>query len=89
MHVYKATNNKLVHIFQFQKFLTIHLVYICSNFFYRCLLLEVKNLYLPTNLKKYFLYAMLIACKCTPFYKRLHCDAKNEPPYLITTFVER
>ncbi len=31
MHVYKDTNNKLVHIFQLQKSITIYLVYICCN----------------------------------------------------------
>jgi hypothetical protein len=28
---------------------------------------------------------MLIACKCMPIYKKLDCDAKSEPPYLVTT----
>jgi hypothetical protein len=28
---------------------------------------------------------MLIACKCMPLFKKLDCDAKNEPPYLATT----
>jgi hypothetical protein len=25
---------------------------------------------------------MLITCKCTPLYKKMDCDAKNEPPTL-------
>ncbi len=28
-----------------------------------------------------------MACKCTPLCKKLNCDAKNEPPYLATTFM--
>ncbi len=28
---------------------------------------------------------MLIACKCTPFCKKLDYDAKSEPLYLATT----
>ncbi len=55
------------------------------QFFYRCLLLQDDNLNLATNLKKYCFCAMLIACKCTPLYKKLDYDAKNEPPYLVTT----
>ncbi len=51
----------------------------------RCLLLQVDNLYLTTNLEHYYLYAMLIACKCTPFCKKLDYDVKGEPPYLATT----
>jgi hypothetical protein len=85
MHVYKGTNNKLIHIFQLQNSITIYLVYICCNFFYRCLLLQVDNLNLGTNLENYGYYAMIIACKCTPLCKKLDCDAKNEPPYLTTT----
>ncbi len=38
------------------------------------------------NLENYCFYAMLIACKCMPFYKKLNCDTKNEPPYLAITF---
>ncbi len=53
-------------------------------FFNRCLL-QVDNSNLATNLKKYYFYTMLIACKCTPLYKTLDCDAKSEPPYLATT----
>jgi hypothetical protein len=85
MHVYRDTNNKIVHIFQFQNFITIYLVYICCNFFNRCFLLQVENLNLATNLDNYYFNAMLIASKCTPLYKKLDCDAKNEPPYLATT----
>jgi hypothetical protein len=50
----------------------------------RCLL-QVDNLNLITNFKKYYFYVMLIICKCMPFYKKLDCNAKNEPPYLATT----
>ncbi len=85
MHVHKGTNNKLVHIFQLQKSITIYLVYICCNFFYRCHLLQVNNLNLVTNLRNYYFYAMLITCKCTPFCKKLDYDAKSEPPYFATT----
>jgi len=28
---------------------------------------------------------MLITYKYTPFYKKLGCDTKSEPPYLATT----
>ncbi len=84
MHVYRSTNNKPVHIFQFQKSITIYLMYICCNFFYKCLL-QVDNLNLVTNLKNYCFYAMLIACKCMRFYKKMDCEAKSESPYLATT----
>jgi hypothetical protein len=30
---------------------------------------------------------MLIACKCTPFYKKMNYNTKNEPLYLATTFL--
>jgi hypothetical protein len=30
---------------------------------------------------------LLIACKCTPLYKKLDCNAKNEPLYLATTLL--
>jgi hypothetical protein len=84
MHLYKSTNNKPIHIFQLQKFITIYLVYICCKFFYICLL-QVENLDLTTNLENYYVYGMLIACKCTSFYITLDYDAKSEPPYLATT----
>jgi hypothetical protein len=83
MHVYKGTNIKLVHIFQFQKSIIVYLVYICYNVFHKCLL-QVDNLNLATNLENYCFYAMLITCKCMPLYKILDCDAKSEPPYLTT-----
>jgi hypothetical protein len=35
--------------------------------------------------KNYCFYAMLIASKCMPLYKKLDCDAKSEPHYLATT----
>jgi hypothetical protein len=81
----KGTNNKLVHIFQLQKSITIYLVYICCNFFNMCLLLQVENLNLATNLENYYFYAMLIACKCAPLCKKLNCNSKSEPPYIATT----
>jgi hypothetical protein len=86
MHVYKGVNNKPIHIFQLQKSIIIYLMYICCNFFNRCLL-QVDNLNLVTNLKNYCFYAMLIACKCTPFCKKLDCNTKSESPYLATTSV--
>ncbi len=52
------------------------------QFSYRCLFLKVENLNLATNLENYCFYAMLITCKCTPLYKKMDCDAKNEPPTL-------
>jgi hypothetical protein len=52
-HVYRGTNNKLIHIFQLQKSITIYLVYICCNYFYKCLILQVENLNLATNLEHY------------------------------------
>ncbi len=81
MHVYKGTNSKPIHIFQLQKFIIIYLVYVCCKLFF----IQVENLNLATNLENYYFYAMLIACKCMPFCKTLNCDAKNEPPYLVTT----
>jgi hypothetical protein len=85
MHVYISTNNKLVHVFQLQKSIAIYLVYICCNFCYRCLFLQVDNLNVATHLKNCCFYAMLIACKCTPLCKKLGCDTKSEPPYFVTT----
>jgi hypothetical protein len=85
MYVYGGTNNKPIPISQLQKPITIYLVCICYNFFYRCLVLQIDNQNLATNLKNYYFNAMLIACKCTPLYKKLDYDTKNEPPYLATT----
>jgi hypothetical protein len=84
MHVYRGTNNKLVHIFQLQKSITIYLMYRCYNVFYRYLF-QVENLYLATNLENYYFHVMLITCKCMSFCKKLDHDAKNEPPYFATT----
>jgi len=85
MHVYKGKNNKPIDIFQPKK---IHHyifdVYMLA-FFYKNIFLQVDNLNLVTNLKKYCFYAMLIACKCTPSCKKLDCNAKSEPPYFVTT----
>jgi hypothetical protein len=79
MHVYRSKNNKLVHIFQFQKSITIYLVYIFCNFFNRCFLFQLDNLNLAKKLENYYFYAMLIACKCTQLLKKLDCDTKSEP----------
>ncbi len=84
MHLYGGTNNKPIHIFQLKKSITIYFVYICCNLFNRCLVLQIDNQNFATNLENYYFYAMLIACKCTPLYKKLDHDAKNEP-YLVTT----
>ncbi len=84
MHVYKGTNNKPVRRFQLQKSITIYLMFICYNFFYRCLLLQVDNLNLAKILENHY-YDMVITCKCMPLFKKLDCDAKSEPPYLATT----
>ncbi len=70
MHLCKNTNNKLVHGFQIQKFTIIYLnIYIY--------LLQVENLNLATNLKNYYFYVMLIACKCTPLYMMHKIIFKN------------
>ncbi len=53
-------------------------------YFYRCLL-RVENLNLATNLENYYLYAILITCKCMPLCKKLDYDTKNEPPYFATS----
>ncbi len=53
--------------------------------FYRHLLFQVENLNIATNLKKYYFYVMFITCKCTQLCKKLYCDTKDEPPYLVTT----
>ncbi len=57
------------------------------QFFYTCLLFQVDNLNLATNLKNYCFCAMFITCKCMPLCKKLDCDVKNEPPYFPTTFM--
>jgi hypothetical protein len=54
------------------------------QFCFRCLLFQVDNLNLASNLENYF-YAMLTTCKCMPFYKKLDFDTKSEPLYLATT----
>jgi hypothetical protein len=38
---------------------------------------------------KLLFYAMLIACKCTPFCKKLDCDTKNGPHDLTTTLTSQ
>ncbi len=53
-------------------------------FFYRCLILQIENLNLATNLNFFYFYVMLITCKCMSLCKKLDCDAKSEPPYLAT-----
>ncbi len=84
MHVYRSTNNKLVHIFQLQMSITIYLVYISYIFFNRCFLFQVENLNLAKNLKNYYFYAILITCKCMSLCKKLDYNAKSEPPDLAT-----
>ncbi len=87
MYVYKSTNSKLVHIFQLQKSVIIYFVHICCNFVYRCLLFQIDNLNLATNFENYCSCAMLIACKCMPFCKKMDCDTKSEPHYHATTLM--
>jgi len=84
-NVYSGPNNKLIHIFQFQKSITIYLAYICCKFLNKCIFLQVNNLYLATNLENYYFYAMLVSCKCMPLCKNMDYDIKNEPPYIATT----
>ncbi len=84
MHVYRSTNSKLIYIFPLQKS-NIYLVYICCNFFHRCLIVQVGNLNLDTNLENISFYAMLITCKCTPLGKKLDYNTNNDPPYLAIT----
>ncbi len=60
-------------------------IYVAKSFNI-CLFLQVENLNLVTNLENYCFYVMLITYKCTPFCKKLDCDAKSEPPYPATTF---
>jgi hypothetical protein len=55
------------------------------HFFNKCFLLQVENLNLAKNLKFYYYYAMLIACKYMPFGKKMDCETKSEPPYFATT----
>ncbi len=77
MHVYRSTNINPIHIFQLQKSNTIYLVYIYYNFFNRCIFLQFNNLNLVTNLKIYCFYVILIACKCTPLYKKIRLWCKK------------
>ncbi len=70
MHVYRGTNSRSVNISQLQKSNTIYLVYICCNLKNKCLLLQIDNINLATNLENYYFYVMLIACKCMPFNKK-------------------
>jgi hypothetical protein len=73
-------------IFNF-KSLLLYIWYIyVAIFFYRCLLFQVENLNVATNLENYNFYVMLITCKCTTLCKKLDCDTKNEPPYFATTW---
>ncbi len=53
--------------------------------FNRGFVLQVDYINLATNLENCCFYAMLIACECTPLYKKLDCNVKNEPPYIATT----
>jgi tryptophan-rich sensory protein len=87
MHLYRSTNSKSIHIFRLEKFITIYLVYICCNFFYKYFFHQVDNLNLATNLKIHCFYVMLITCKCTSLCKKLDYDVKREPCYLATTLI--
>jgi hypothetical protein len=70
MHVYRGSNNKLVHVFNFKSpLLYIWCIYV-AILFNKCLIIQVDNLNLATNLENYCLYAMLIACNCTPLCKK-------------------
>jgi hypothetical protein len=72
-------------IFNFKNLLLyIWCIYV-ATLFYRCLLFQVENLNLATNLENYCFYVMLIACKCTTLCKKKNCDTKSEPPYPATT----
>ncbi len=85
MHVYRGTNkiaNQSI-FFNFKSPL-LYIWCICVAILFCECLLHVENLNLATNLENYCYYAMLIACKCMPLYKKLDCDTKNEPPYLAT-----
>jgi hypothetical protein len=42
----------------------------------KCLLLQVENFNLVTNLENYCFYVMLIACKRKPLCKKLDYDTK-------------
>jgi hypothetical protein len=78
----QTTNHSKIFNFK-SSLLYIWYIYV-AIFFYRCLFFQVGNLNLATNLENYCFYAMLIACKCTPLCKKLNCNAKSEPPYLVT-----
>jgi hypothetical protein len=78
-------NKKSNHIFQFQLFYYIFGAYMLY-FEYIIIIIKIIILNLITNLTNILFYGMFIAHKCMTFYKTLHYDAKNEPPYLTTTF---
>jgi hypothetical protein len=83
MYIEARTINQSI-FFNFKSpLLYIWCIYVAKKI-YGCFL-QVKNLNLKKKLENYCFYAMLITCKCMPFYKKLDCDTKNEPPYLATT----
>ncbi len=85
MYIKAQTTNQSIFLNLKNSSLYIWCIYVTISFC-RCLL-QGDNLNLTTNLKNYCFYAMLIMSKCTPLYQKLDCDAKNEPPYLVTTLV--
>ncbi len=84
MYIKAQTSNQFIFFNLKNPLLYIWCVYVVIVL-YICLFLQVDNLNLATNLENYCLYAMLIACKCTPLYKKPNCNARSEPPYLATT----
>jgi len=50
MYLYQATDKRLVHIFQFQKFNTLYLENTCYIFLCKCFLIQVENLNSMENL---------------------------------------
>jgi hypothetical protein len=88
MHVYRSTNNKPIHNIQLQKSITIYLVHMYCNFFNEFLLLQVENLNLTKNLENHYFLAMLIACKCTPLFKKLDMTQKVSHPILQPFSIE-
>jgi len=61
----KTTNQSIFFNFK-SPLLYIWCIYV-TMFFYRCLILQVENLNLTTNLENYCFYVMLITRKCMPF----------------------
>jgi hypothetical protein len=85
MYLHKDIDISLVHDFQFQKFVTLYLVYIYIAIFNICLFIQVENLNWKTTLAYWWFYHMLMGVNVWHFAKQLQCDAKNHPFYLSTT----